>query len=177
MNFNKSKRLLFKLAWSTIVIVAVYKLKYFEKSFFVLSHSFDKPLTDLNANDFYRLSQDLLGETELSLSRDLSNRIWNQLNNIGEIKEKFYLLLSEYKRSKISHQKFEITEEFSTVHKAAIRTVLIFWYTGVFKYQTLPQERFFYEEALMHSNFYSIRPAPGNCGGTFGYWAKPPEQT
>jgi hypothetical protein len=177
MSINNSRRIFFKIAGLSISIFAVYKLKYFESPIRILSHYFDKPLQDLSAHDFYFLSQDLLGETEPSLSQDLSNRIWTQLNSEPKFKEKLWLLLSDHKKAKKNSGSFELTEEIAEIHKIAIKKVLRFWYTGVVEDQNHNQERFFYEEALMHSYFYQLRPPPGNCAGTFGYWSNPPKNS
>jgi hypothetical protein len=174
---NKSRRIFFKIAGLSISLFAVYKLKYFKRPVRKLSHFFDKPLADLNANDFYLLSQDILGETDSTLSNDLSHQIWVKLNSDAKFKDKLWLLLSDHKKIKIQSGLFELTEELAEIHKIALKKILCFWYTGVVKDQNHIQERFFYEEALMHSRFYKLRPPPGNCAGAFGYWSKPPKNS
>lgn len=177
MDLNKSKRLFLKLACSSFAIFAIYKLKYFEEPLRILSHAFDKPLTDLSNEDFYLLSLDLLGETSKTISPDLSNRIWSQMQNIPELKEKLFLMISDHKRKRLNQEPLAVSEEFTEIHSEALKTTLRFWYTGVLKYKKNNAQRFFYEEALMHSQFSHLRPPPANCGGTFGYWSKPPENS
>lgn len=177
MSTHKSRRIFLKITGLSISFFAIYKLKYFENPIRILSHYFDKPLSDLNANDFYFLSKDLLGETESNLSQDLSARIWTQLNSEPKFKEKLWLLLSAHKRATMNSGNFELTEDLAEIHKIAIKKILRFWYSGVTEDQNHNQERFFYEEALMHSYFYKLRPPPGNCAGSFGYWSKPPHNS
>jgi hypothetical protein len=51
--------------------------------------------------------------------------------------------------------------------------LLTTWFTGVF-YHQIGNHVVTYRHALMHTAIQDVRPIPGHCDGSFGFWSKPP---
>lgn len=51
--------------------------------------------------------------------------------------------------------------------------LLTTWFTGVF-YHQIGNHVVTYRHALMHAAIQDVRPIPGHCDDSFGFWSKPP---
>lgn len=64
-------------------------------------------------------------------------------------------------------------KRFTDGERWFIGHLLTTWFTGVYYHQKGNQV-VAYRNALMHVAIQDVRPIPGHCSGTFGFWADPP---
>jgi hypothetical protein len=64
-------------------------------------------------------------------------------------------------------------EKFTEGERWFIGHLLTTWFTGVF-YHQIGNHVVAYKHALMHTAIQDVRPIPGHCDGSFGFWSKPP---
>jgi hypothetical protein len=167
--FLTRRRLLISLGLGTLVLMAYEGLRW-TKWRYLFRSKWDLP-TQLER--FYQLSALLLGVTLDSMDRDLSDRIWRELTSTDAATAN---LMDLYLRTLGNNEGVNLqTAHWSDANKKFAATILNIWYTGTIKDDQGNARRLFYEQSGMFSFYFSVRPAPGNCAGAFGYWTKPPE--
>lgn len=64
-------------------------------------------------------------------------------------------------------------ERFNEGERWFIGHLLTTWFTGIYYHQQ-GNHVVTYRNALMHVALEDVRPVPGHCNGTFGFWSAPP---
>lgn len=130
---------------------------------------------DLDA--FLRLSAFVTGVA--ALDRETARQILDLIRaepwgkeHLGQIAAK---LLPSGPEAGLSGARGELLDprRFTDGERWFIGHLLTTWFTGVY-YHQIGNHVVAYREALMHVALQDVRPAPGHCGGEFGYWSEPP---
>lgn len=132
------------------------------------------------ANDldvFIRLSAIVTGVS--ALDRDTAQKILHLIRaepwgkeHLGQIAAK---LLPEWAAQPLPDTRQELFEpsRFSDGERWFIGHLMTTWFTGVY-YHQIGNHVVAYRDALMHVALQDVRPIPGHCDGTFGFWSEPP---
>lgn len=128
---------------------------------------------DLDA--FMRLSAIVTGVERLD--RETARRILDLIRaepwgkeHLAQIGAK---LLPSGKPLPATRDKLLNPERFNDGERWFVGHLLTTWFTGIYYHQT-GNHVVSYRNALMHVALEEVRPVPGYCGGTFGFWSEPP---
>lgn len=130
---------------------------------------------DLDA--FIRLSAMVTGVSELDRNTArkvlalISAEPWGK-EHLRQIAGK---LMPEWSAQALPASRQELFEpsRFSDGERWFIGHLMTTWFTGVYYHQT-GNHVVAYRDALMHVALQDVRPIPGHCDGTFGFWSEPP---
>lgn len=130
-----------------------------------------------NLDAFIRLSEVVTGVAQLD--RDTARKIldlicaepWGK-EHLGQIAGK---LMPEWSEKPLPATRQELLnpDRFSEGERWFIGHFLTTWFTGVY-YHQIGNHVVAYRDALMHVALQDVRPIPGHCDGTFGFWGEPP---
>lgn len=130
---------------------------------------------DLDA--FMRLSAVVTGVGQLD--RETARKILDLIRaepwgkeHLAQIGEKFLPVRSDKPLPPSRQQLFD-PGRFAEGERWFIGHLLTTWFTGVYYHQT-GNHVVAYRNALMHVALQDVRPIPGHCEGTFGFWSEPP---
>jgi hypothetical protein len=142
--------------------------------FSILSQKFrqDDSISGVGFRDFHTSSAAILGIAPATLDTALAYSYWTVLATDPAHRRQLRLLAGKIKVT--GKSTFLNLGELPTSVHAIAQIVLRVWYTGVVSTGLVKNQRVGYLSAFMFSLFNFFRPAPGNCGGSFGYWIQPP---
>ncbi|MFM2407287.1 MAG: Membrane bound containing D-sorbitol dehydrogenase [Pseudomonadota bacterium] len=132
-------------------------------------------------NGFIRLSV-FLTQVE-QLDQETAGRIYEHIllepwgkEHLALIEERIRILQLESSSTVTLQQLLankHFNEEAGKGERWFVDHLLTTWFTGIYYHQS-GNYVITYRDALMHVALQNIRPIPGHCVSTFGYWTEPP---
>jgi hypothetical protein len=126
---------------------------------------------------FIELSSAVTGVEKLD--RDTAQKILDLIRSepwgkehLAQIAEKIFPSGADSNLT-VSRQELLNPAKFTEGERWFIGHFLTTWFTGVF-YHQIGNHVVSYRHALMHTAMQDVRPIPGHCDGSFGFWSKPP---